>query len=180
MFTLRIAVGAVWLAFWIYWLARAFNVKHGTHDRTFLRGRLLVWILLFIVVRFTHPSGVDVRSIAVAAVGAAVVACGLGTCVWARLHLGKNWGMPMSRKDEPELVISGPYALVRHPIYSGLVLALIGTALVFNLVILLVALAALVVFALSARVEERNMAAAFPASYADYRSHTRMLIPFIL
>lgn len=67
------------------------------------------------------------------AAGVALVLCGLGTAVWARISLGRNWGMPMSEKEEPELVTSGPYGVVRHPIYSGIVLATVGTALVAGL-----------------------------------------------
>jgi protein-S-isoprenylcysteine O-methyltransferase Ste14 len=58
---------------------------------------------------------------------------GLGLAVWARIYLGRNWGMPMTQKDEPELVISGPYHLVRHPIYSGILLAMLGTSLTTNI-----------------------------------------------
>jgi protein-S-isoprenylcysteine O-methyltransferase Ste14 len=47
------------------------------------------------------------------------VCLGLGFAIWARVHIGRNWGTPMTQKDEPELVTSGPYHLVRHPIYSG-------------------------------------------------------------
>ena len=58
---------------------------------------------------------------------------GLALAVWARVYLGRNWGMPMSRRADPELVTTGPYRRVRHPIYSGLILAMAGTAIAVSL-----------------------------------------------
>jgi protein-S-isoprenylcysteine O-methyltransferase Ste14 len=67
-----------------------------------------------------------------------VFATGIALAIWARVHLGRNWGMPMTQKAEPELVTSGPYRFVRHPIYSGLLAWLLGTALVTNLIGLII------------------------------------------
>jgi len=63
-------------------------------------------------------------------VGVALCALGIGLAIWARTYLGRNWGMPMSRKENPELVTSGPYAYVRHPIYTGLLIAMLGSVTV--------------------------------------------------
>jgi len=103
-----------------------------------------------------------------------------GVCVWARLHLGRNWGTPMSEKADPELVTSGPYRRVRHPIYSGLLLAVLGTGLATNLAALAIGVVIGGFFIYSATVEERNMSAAFPDAYPDYRARTKMLVPFVL
>ena len=64
--------------------------------------------------------------------GLALLALGLGFAVWARVHIGRNWGTPMTQKDQPELVTSGPYSLVRHPIYSGILVAGVGTAVALS------------------------------------------------
>jgi protein-S-isoprenylcysteine O-methyltransferase Ste14 len=86
----------------------------------------------------------------------------------------------MTQKAEPELVTSGPYRFLRHPIYSGLLIAMLGTALVTNLL-------GLIIFALMggyfyycATVEEKNLVATFPTTYPAYRAGTKMLIPFVL
>jgi protein-S-isoprenylcysteine O-methyltransferase Ste14 len=105
---------------------------------------------------------------------------GLGLAVWARIYIGRNWGMPMTEKDEPELVTSGPYELVRHPIYSGILLALVGTSLATNIYWLFVALVIAVYFIYSARVEERSLTRTFPTAYPSYRAKTKMLIPLVL
>jgi protein-S-isoprenylcysteine O-methyltransferase Ste14 len=87
--------------------------------------------------------------------------------------------MPMSQKVDPELVTTGPYSRVRHPIYSGIILAMIGTTIAVSLY-WLVAVAVLgAYFLYSAIVEERLMARLFPGSYPEYRRSTKMLIPFI-
>jgi protein-S-isoprenylcysteine O-methyltransferase Ste14 len=88
--------------------------------------------------------------------------------------------MPMSETAEPELVTSGPYRFIRHPIYSGLLVALLGTALATNLYWLIVMALLGAYFVYSANVEERLMTSSFPADYASYKTHTKMLIPFVL
>ena len=112
---------------------------------------------------------------------AGVVVCllGLGFAIWARVHIGHNWGTPMSRKNEPELVTSGPYHLVRHPIYSGVLLAGVGTATALGRGWLIAVALAGVYFVYSATVEERNMAKQFPEQYPAYRHSTRMFVPFV-
>jgi protein-S-isoprenylcysteine O-methyltransferase Ste14 len=85
----------------------------------------------------------------------------------------------MSQKTEPELVISGPYRLVRHPIYSGILVATIGTAVALNWSWLIAAALAGVYFVYSAIVEEHNLTDHFPATYPAYKHTTKMLLPFI-
>jgi protein-S-isoprenylcysteine O-methyltransferase Ste14 len=85
----------------------------------------------------------------------------------------------MSQKDVPELVTSGPYHLVRHPIYSGILLASVGTAVALSWFWLIAVVLAAVYFVYSATVEERNMAKQFPEAYPAYRQSTKMLVPFV-
>ncbi len=104
---------------------------------------------------------------------------GQGLAIWARVHIGRNWGTTMSQKDEPELVTSGPYRWVRHPIYSGILLAGAGTAVVLGWTWLLVVALAGVYFAYSATVEERYLTKEFPDVYPTYKHSTKMLVPLI-
>ncbi len=177
---LRIVVAVAWIAFWVYWLISAWGVKRGSPRREGIPLRILAAIVVIALFRVFHPAGLEVHGTALAAVGAAVVLGGLGFAIWARVHLGRNWGMPMSLKEEPELVTSGPYRLVRHPIYTGILVAVVGTALAVNLLALLVAVIVAAFFFYSASVEERNMTAAFPTTYPAYKAQTKMLIPFVL
>ena len=115
-----------------------------------------------------------------AGIGLALFALGLGFAIWARTHIGRNWGTPMTQKDEPELVTSGPYHLVRHPIYSGILAAGIGTAVALSWLWLTAVALAGVYFLYSAMVEERYLTDRFPDTYPVYRRSTKMLVPFIL
>ena len=178
------AVLIAWVVFWLGWLVSAFGAKPTVRSRR--RARPVALLLIVIggavirVLRPGGPNGLAVDAPGVRAIGAALVACGLGTAVWARITLGRNWGMPMTEKDEPELVTSGPYRLVRHPIYSGLVLATVGTALAVSVGWLVVAAVMGVYFGYSAVMEERTLTEQFPDAYPRYQAHTKMLIPFLL
>ena len=85
----------------------------------------------------------------------------------------------MSQKDDPELVTSGPYRLVRHPIYSGILTAGVGTAVALSWAWLIAVALGSVYFVYSATVEERNMTEQFPVAYPAYQRSSKMLIPFI-
>ena len=158
MHTLKLVVGCAWIVFWIYWLVSASTSKESVSGgwRTRLTGASVVGVFLIAgVIR----GGLVVHNVILGAIGAVLFACGIGLAVWARLHLGRNWGMPMTQRAEPELITSGPYRFVRHPIYSGLLIAY---------------------FYYCGTVEERNLGATFPTAYPEYRSRTKMLIPFLL
>ena len=85
----------------------------------------------------------------------------------------------MSQKDDPELVRSGPYRLVRHPIYSGILLGGVGTAVALGWLWLIAVALAGVYFIYSATVEERLLTEEFPDAYPEYRRSTKMLVPFV-
>jgi protein-S-isoprenylcysteine O-methyltransferase Ste14 len=109
--------------------------------------------------------------------GVALCAFGVGLAISARWHLGRNWGMPMSRKEQPELITSGPYAFIRHPIYTGLILAMLGSAIGVNIYWALMLIPVGAYLILSARQEESVMLLQFPAQYAAYMARTGMLAP---
>jgi protein-S-isoprenylcysteine O-methyltransferase Ste14 len=113
------------------------------------------------------------------AIGLAIFVSGLVLAIWARRYLGPNWGMPMSEKVDPELVTTGPYSRVRHPIYSGLIVAMIGTAIAVSWYWLIAVALMGAYFIYSAVMEERYMMGQFPDAYPGYRRSTKMLVPFI-
>jgi protein-S-isoprenylcysteine O-methyltransferase Ste14 len=180
MHPLKLAIACAWVVFWIYWLVSASSSKESVTSgwRSRLTGVSAVGI--FLIAGVLRGGSLAVHSWILAAIGAVLFACGIALAVWARLHLGRNWGMPMTQRAEPELVTSGPYRFVRHPIYTGLLTAMLGTALVNNLLGLIVVAALVAYFYYCGTVEERNLAAAFPTAYPEYKSRTKMLIPFLL
>lgn len=114
------------------------------------------------------------------ALGLAGTAAGVGFAIWARLHLGRLWSGTITLKEGHRLIQSGPYALTRHPIYTGLLLAGLGTAITHGTVrgslgLLLWCLG----FRIKLGIEERLMASQFGDEHRLYRQRVRMLIPFI-
>jgi len=180
MQTLKTAIDVAWIVFWVYWLASAFGVKAGRASRRRIPLNGLTGLSVLLLVRVFRGGSLAVHSPVLGAIGAVLFASGIAVAVWARVRLGRNWGMPMTQKAEPELVTSGPYRFVRHPIYSGLLLALLGTALVTNLIGLIIVVILGAYFYYSASVEEGNLTAIFPTAYPAYRVTTKMLIPFVL
>jgi len=173
------AVG--WAAFWLYWLVAASRIKRGRVQWSrHLRVRAVIGVVVIVLVRagVVHGHGVDHNAWR-AAVGLALFAIGLAFAVWARVHIGRNWGVPMTQKDEPELVTSGPYRLVRHPIYSGILVAGVGTAVALSWLWLVPTLLAGGYFIYSATVEERFLTEQFPVDYPEYKRRSKMLIPFV-
>ena len=184
----------LWVAFFICWLVLAqFNKKAspGAPWRMALGVRLtvvLVAVLLVLTSRrqapdfFASIGGVLAMHAGVAGqwLGVGLCLAGFAFAVWARLHLGRNWGMPMSRKEEPELVTGGPYAFVRHPIYTGIILAILGSAIGESLVWAVMLIVFAPYFVYSARREEELMCEQFPTQYPDYMRRTKMIVPFVL
>ena len=180
MHALKLTIGCAWLVFWIYWLVSASSSKESVSSGWRPRLAGVSAIGVFLIAGVLRGGSLAVHSLIIAAIGALLFACGIALAVWARLHLGRNWGMPMTQRAEPELVTSGPYRFVRHPIYTGLLIAILGTALVNNLLGLIVVAVLVAYFYYCGIVEERNLAATFPTAYPEYRSRTKMLIPFLL
>ena len=113
--------------------------------------------------------------------GDALVLAGSGLAIWARVLLGRNWsGLVMMVRDGHQLVQRGPYAIVRHPIYTGMFFAILGTALTIGTLASWLAVASgLAGILIRVDVEERLMASEFGEAHAAYRQRTRKFIPFI-
>jgi protein-S-isoprenylcysteine O-methyltransferase Ste14 len=176
---LTFAVG--WAVFWGFWLVAAFFAKRGrVRWSGELRIRALILVIAIVLVRLGVFRDRALNTAAWRdALGLVLFAAGLGFAIWARVHIGRNWGSPMTQKDDPELVTSGPYHLVRHPIYSGLLVAIVGTAVALSWIGLIAAALAAIYFGYAATVEERFLAKQFPDTYPAYRRSTKMLLPFI-
>ncbi len=173
------AVG--WGAFWLYWLVAAFPIKRGHVPWSRELGiRAVIVVVVILSARFgvfrNHGLSTDPWR---AGLGLVFFALGLGCAIWARMHIGRNWGTPMTQKVHPELVTSGPYHLVRHPIYSGILAAGVGSAVALNWLWLTAVVLAGAYFVYSATVEERYMNEQFPDTYPIYKRSTKMLVPFV-
>lgn len=183
-------IAALWLVFLIYWGLSALGAKRNVGGAQWwwhLIARLAIVALIIIAVQvpaIRHAFQASLRkhpsSLLVQALGVFLIALGIAFAIAARVHIGRNWGMPMSRKQDPELVTSGPYAYVRHPIYTGILVALLGSAIGSSPIWLAPLLLSIVYFIYSASREEALMCEQFPAQYPAYMQRTKMLLPFLL
>jgi protein-S-isoprenylcysteine O-methyltransferase Ste14 len=170
------------------WFVTGLKLKQTAQSRSEGMSRIAVyivwagWWLLFGHGFRINPLSMRVfkSSVWTAYLGLVVTAAGLAFAVLARLYIGTNWSPLIQVKEGHELIQTGPYALVRHPIYSGLMLATLGTAIVYGelsgfLGFILVAGA----WGYKSRLEESAMLEQFGAEYERYRAHVKGLVPFV-
>jgi len=187
MTTYRWLIIACWIVFIVYWAISAAAARKTVGG--VWRGmviRVVIAVAAVVILRSQGGGALRASPTAAAAnstgavIGVAVCVIGLAFAIWARVHLGRNWGMPRAVKENPELVTSGPYAYVRHPIYTGMLFAMVGSAMVFGWSWLLLAVVSGAYFVYSAFAEQKLMLRTFPDSYPAYQQRTKMLIPFVL
>ena len=170
-----------WLTFFSYWLISARKVKkviqRGSNERFGFIIILVVISLLFL--HFFPNFHVFPHTRLLQQIGAILCVVGVAFAVWARAHLGKNWNREPSIQEKHELVTSGPYQFVRHPIYTGILLMYIGTSFVAGLIWLVIFIFLSYKFIQRIRVEEGYMMQLFPQAYPEYKKRTKALIPFI-
>jgi protein-S-isoprenylcysteine O-methyltransferase Ste14 len=181
-------IGLLWLCWIAYWAIAARSAKatirqESAAARALHVGPLLLCALL-LAVPHLPPAWLESRflphDLALRWVAVALTALGLAFSVSARRHLGGNWSGAVVLKKDHHLIRSGPYRIVRHPIYSGLLLALIGTAILVGEWRALIAIAlAFAAFVARVRAEDALMEEVFGAEYRDYRRHTPALVPFV-
>ena len=184
----RFLIGGCWLVFGAYWAVAAIGAKRNLGGRRERRKaiavRLGIVMLILLVLRIPALRQVllyaqrYIDSRAMGVLGVALCVLGVGIAIWARAHLGSNWGMPMSKKEDPKLVMTGPYAWVRHPIYSGILLAMLGSTIGGAVFWILPLVFFGTYFVYSARREEQFMISRFPEQYPAYIKRSHMLLPW--
>jgi protein-S-isoprenylcysteine O-methyltransferase Ste14 len=178
----------IWIAWVASWIAASFwsgrTAKRVTKSETWIY-RIIIFAGALLIAPWTaralgeSPIWQIGDYSACALVGVMLV--GLALTWWARMQLGRLWSSAITRKEEHRLVETGPYALVRHPIYTGIITALLATAATqATLLALLGAVLIAIGLWVKARTEERFLLAELgPDAYESYRSRVPMLIPFV-
>jgi protein-S-isoprenylcysteine O-methyltransferase Ste14 len=176
----------VWWSWVAYWYASSVNASapkrvQSPGARLFYRAEMVSAFALLAVPRLGIGwLGLRIvpRSEALFVSGAVMLVAGLAFAVWARLHLGQHWSGHVTLKDGHRLIRTGPYAIVRHPIYTGLLLAILGTAVAVDEVRgVLAVLIAVQAHVRKLRIEERWLSEEFGGEYDRYRREVKALVP---
>lgn len=179
----------MWLGYFVYWWAMSKDVKateRSEPDSSRLaRLVLVIGAVALLWLPSTPVPLINHRFLPLSPacfwIGVAITAIGLLFSVWARRYLGSNWSQAVTLKKDHELITSGPYALLRHPIYTGLLLGIVGCAVARGEWRGLLAVA-LVFFTLwqKLKLEEKWMRAQFGESYEAYCQRVPALVPFLI
>jgi protein-S-isoprenylcysteine O-methyltransferase Ste14 len=179
---------AVWIAFLIYWQIRAVNTK-STQRLEPAVSRILRVLAFLVTIALLSTTWIPLpwlyrslwrRGLWPFWVGVAITVSGLIFAVWAREHLGRNWSRSVTIKQDHELITTGPYAVLRHPIYTGILAGFLGLAIALSEVRGFVAFAIMfLVFWVKLSMEEQWMRSQFGETYARYVHRTAALVPYL-
>ena len=175
-----------WVIFLIYWIIGAFRTR-PTHEEESFASRYLVVLLevaAYLLV-FNHSTEIGFlgkrfipRTLTGAVLGVLLTWLGTGLAIWARYHLGEYWSARVTIKEGHQLIRTGPYAHFRHPIYSGLILATLGSALVIGKWRCVLGLVLAVLgYCIKARKEEEMLTQQFGDAFREHQKHAGFLIP---
>jgi len=178
-------INALWLLFGLYWIVSAFKLKKTKRRESWsqrFRYVLPLLVAFYLLRPEAHYGLLGARFVpasdAAAWVGVALTGAGVAIAIWARWHLGANWSGVVTLKEGHELIRSGPYRTIRHPIYTGILVALLGTAVAAGEVRGLLAVAiAWLSFYTKARREESFLTQEFGDCFAEHTKRTGMFLP---
>jgi protein-S-isoprenylcysteine O-methyltransferase Ste14 len=189
------SLDVLWVGWIIYWIVAEPLLEH-VRSRTKAvvrvgRGNVLSYILLvaaFGILQVTFTGSLSFLSVglvpialAVEIFGLVLAVGGLAFSVWARVYLGSNWSPMAMLKEGQALVTSGPYAIVRNPIYLGITIAMVGTGLVFGGYRVIISYACVILFSwVRIRGEEQLLSAQFGEEFAQYKREVRAFIPGLI
>jgi len=182
-------VATCWAIFALYWFVSAFFVKKSATSinwRFQILWRVAVAAIVIILLKLDKNGSLNAIKFILqspfhfAIAGSLITVLGLVGAIWARINLGRNWSGYVTFKEDQDLVTTGPYRIVRHPIYTSLIVMFIGTFLYYGSVLIaIIFVIAAIAFILRTRKEEAIMTRLFGEKYTDYMKRTCRLIPFV-
>jgi len=180
-------VHAAWITLGLYWFFSALDTKktavnEATGSRIFRLAVMWPFIILLMTTHWLRIGPLAQRFLpqtsSVIWAGVGLTCLGVALAIWARWNLGRNWSDKVVVKVDHELIRSGPYRFLRHPIYTGVLLAIAGTALMIGEGRGLVALVLLAgIYYVKARREEKILAANFGEAFAEHKGRTGFFLP---
>jgi protein-S-isoprenylcysteine O-methyltransferase Ste14 len=182
-------IGMLWVGWVAYWIVAARHTLTNQRTESLLTGASYRVLLVFGIILLAFPAYrlspanpiLWPQSAVTMAVGLGLAVIGLGIAVWARRHLGRYWSGRITLKVDHQVIQSGPYAFVRHPIYSGILLALLGTVISIGTARSCIAIVLMFLsFVVKLTLEERWLCAHLGAEYQEYRRRVKALIPCVV
>jgi protein-S-isoprenylcysteine O-methyltransferase Ste14 len=183
MATTSIINVALWIAWLVYWILAARSAAPGaSFERRASRFLHLGAALISLAALLLRPVHVGLPGEGVVdAAGDVATGLGLAFAIWARIHLGQCWSGRVEVKHGHRVVRTGPYALVRHPIYAGILMAIAGSAMVAGeLTAFLAVVLMTVAYLRKVRMEEAVLLQSFGPEYEGYRREVKALVPFVV
>ena len=184
--TILLSLDLPWITFLVYWIIKAAKTRQTQRKESFAsRYSVMFLLVLGYVLILNRRAGIGVLGkrfvpnvLSVVILGVTVTWLGVALAIWARNHLAENWSSAVTIKQGHELIRTGPYARLRHPIYSGLLLATLGSAVAIGewrcLIGVCLVLAA---YSIKAKREEAMLTEQFGESFKEHRRHTGFLLP---
>lgn len=182
----RVLIEFPWIVFLAYWFIGAIKTRPTRFEESFASryGILLIEVAGFVLL-FADSAGIGwlgnrflPRTRASALLGVALTWLGIGLAIWARYHLAEYWSARITLKEDHQLIRTGPYSHLRHPIYSGVILAAIGSAVVIDQWRCAMGVCLVVIgYCLKAGREEKLLSQQFGDAFQEHRRHTGFLIP---
>jgi len=188
---IKIGLKTTWMIVLAYWFISGLGAKKVESQEPFLKCFIQYWLPLIIAILLLgpgewfghtwlrenfieHTNLVGVIGLIIAIIGA-IIACS------SRYRLGKNWSLSVQKKESHQLIKKGIYKIIRHPIYTGLLLLFIGNAIIVGDYRAIIAV--LIVFAsfwFKLKKEEKLLTETFGTEYEEYKNQTKALIPYVL
>ena len=181
----------VWGALIVYWFISGINSKKTASQESFGKRFVFYWLPLLVAMYLLGPGkwfghtlireNFGPHTNLVGIIGLLFCIVGASIACWSRYLLGKNWSVSVQKKEDHELISKGPYSIVRHPIYTGLILLFFGNAIIVGdyrglLAVVIVSIS----FWLKLMKEEKWLEEVFGSKYMEYKSKTKALIPMLL
>ena len=175
-----------WIVFLIYWAVAAIKTR-TTREKESLVSRysiLAIEVVGYVLI-FSDSAGIGLlgtrflpRSIPGEVLGVVCTWAGIGLAIWARYHLAENWSARITIKEDHQLIRTGPYSRLRHPIYSGIILAAAGSAIVIDEWRCVLGMCLVLAgYCVKGRREERMLGQQFGEAFREHQKHTGFLIP---
>ena len=177
---------ALWIGWILYWLVSSQFVLKTKKNETWQRLQHTIPTTIGVMTIFYGPA-IDIfnwgklyDSVIIGWLGVLVTAAGHAFSIWARIHIGKYWSGTVALKHDHKIIDTGPYGLVRHPIYTGLLSGALGTAMAAGTKEAFFGVAIMIPgYILKWKREEKIMLAEFGQGYADYMKRTKVIIPYV-